>query len=621
MSLNPIRADAVHFGSVLGENTFEIPELQRPYAWQERQAEDFVNDVVKLLVAVRGKGDGSDGYVAEHLFGTVVVLTPKNVGERASVIDGQQRLTTVSITLGLLEHEMRRLAEQVEAAGGPQSAAIVSRLEDNARNINSKLWRQGVDANQPPVLRLLTSPEIRQTYEQILKGESLRNLPAAGARQPAILLVDAATIIRDKLIQHPEFFDGKDVVEKQRHLTWLMNAIFDQLLFVLISTPSNSAAYDLFEVLNARGEELNTLDLLKTWIMSSMADDPRRNAVYAKLKDLVEDPENQLEFLDDFFRARVFRSLGEYDPIPNALECRKSLFSEPEKMRTAGRADPASLQAVCDKIVTQIDLMSQWFPLWKKLDETTWPYDTVSPTGQQSLTSLVDVLGCKIASPLLLQAAANLESQEFEKLLHLVEKTFFRYKTVCSGPVGALEKVFYEIIRILDTNQSLDMENASRRLQSLLDQHANDSAFSNDLEEFVYQPGARARRLKYFLWQLDRYSANPAPAPLALDLDKFQIEHVAPRNPQSNRLTLANVDSIGNLCILTAQENQQLGNLDFDAKLQKINEWKGNGSYLTAKLSRKIFEEHTRWDENEVATRSKALKHQACQVFRVADDD
>jgi hypothetical protein len=374
-------------------------------------------------------------------------------------------------------------------------------------------------------------------------------------------------------------------------------------------------------VLNARGEELNTLDLLKTWIMSNLADDPRRNNVYAKLKDLVEDPENQLEFLDDFFRARVFRSLGEYDPIPNALECRKSLFGEPDKMRTAGRADPASLQAVCDKIVTQIDLMSEWFPIWKKLDETTWPYDDASSTGQQSLTSLIDVLGCKIASPLLLQAAANLDCQEFEKLLHLVEKTFFRYKTVCSGPVGALEKVFYDIIRVIDTNQALDMEIASTRLQSLLDQHANDSTFTNDLEEFLYQPGARARRLKYFLWQLDRYSANPAPAPLAMDLDKFQIEHVAPRNPQSNKLTLANVDSIGNLCILTAQENQQLGNHDFDAKLQKVNEWKEAGSYLTAKLSRKIFEEHTRWDENEVAARSKAIKHQACQVFRVADDD
>jgi hypothetical protein len=155
----------------------------------------------------------------------------------------------------------------------------------------------------------------------------------------------------------------------------------------------------------------------------------------------------------------------------------------------------------------------------------------------------------------------------------------------------------------------------------LLDQHASDSAFANDLEEFIYQSGARARRLKYFLWQLDRYSSTPAPAPLSLDLDKFQIEHVSPRNPQSNKLTLANVDSIGNLCILTAQENQQLGNLDFDAKLQLVNEWKKAGSFLTAKLSRKIFEDHTRWDENEVAARSKALKHQACQVFRVADDN
>jgi len=617
MSLNPIRADAVHFGSVLSENTFEIPELQRPYAWRERQAEDFVNDVVKLLIAVRGpNGDGVEGVTAEHLFGTIVVLTPSNLGERASVIDGQQRLTTVSVTLGLIEAEMRRLAEQVEAAGGPQAPAIVKRLEDSASKIHERLWRQGVDANQPATLRLLTSPEIRDTYDSILRGEPLRSLPQ-NRSAPSLLLVDAATIIHDKLVQHPEFYDGRDFVQKQRHLVWLMNAILDQLLFVLISTPSNAAAYDLFEVLNARGEPLNTLDLLKTWIMATMADDPRRNSVYAKLKNLVEDPDNQLEFLDDFFRARVFRSMGDYDPIPNALECRKSLFGEPNSFRHVSRPEPALLKAICDKIVEQVDLMSDWFPRWKKLAESIWPYDGISATGQESLISLVDVLGCKIVRPLLLQACARLSSDDFEALLHMVEKTFFRYKTVCSRPVGPLERAFYEIVIILDTNKALDLDVAADKLQSLLDQNANDSFFGISLDDFVYQSGARAKRLKYFLWMLDRYAATPAPAPLVLRLEEFQIEHVAPQNPAGGGRPVTNVDAIGNLCILTGDENRELSNLDFAEKLATVNDWKKANSFLTAKLSQKIFDDHTSWGENEINGRTKALKHQAYKVFRV----
>jgi hypothetical protein len=617
MSLNPIRADAVHFGSVLSENTFEIPELQRPYAWRERQAEDFVNDVVKLLIAVRGPdGDGVDGVTAEHLFGTIVVLTPTNLGERASVIDGQQRLTTVSVTLGLIEAEMCRLAEQVEAAGGPQAPAIVKRLEDSASKIHERLWRQGVDANQPATLRLLTSPEIRDTYDAILRGEPLRSLPQ-NRSAPSLLLVDAATIIQDKLVQHPEFYDGRDMVQKQRHLVWLMNAILDQLLFVLISTPSNAAAYDLFEVLNARGEPLNTLDLLKTWIMATMADDPRRNAVYAKLKNLVEDPENQLEFLDDFFRARVFRSMGDYDPIPNALECRKSLFGEPNSFRNVSRPEPSVLTSICDKIVEQVDLMSDWFPRWKKLVESIWPYEQISAIGQESLISLVDVLGCKIARPLLLQSCARLTSDDFGELLHMVEKTFFRYKTVCSRPAGPLERVFYEIVTIIDTNKSLDLDVAADKLQTLIDQNANDTFFGINLDEFTYQSGAKARRLKYFLWMLDRYSAMPAPAPIVLKLEDFEIEHVAPKNPSGGGRPVTNVDVIGNLCILTGDENRELSNLDFAEKLAIVNDWKKGNSFLTAKLSQKIFNDHTSWGETEINGRTKALKHHAYKVFRV----
>lgn len=623
MSLNPIKADAVHFVSVLSENTFEIPELQRPYAWRERQAEDFVNDILKLIIGVRGSGDGSGGVKGEHLFGTVVVLTPANIGDRASVIDGQQRLTTVSIALGLIEHEMRRLAEQVDAAGGPQAEALVKRLEIQASKIHERLWRQGADVNKPATLRLLTSPEIRETYEAILRGEHLRQLPPEGSRMPAVLLVDAARMIQDDLIQHPEFYDGCDFVEKQRHLSWLMDSILDQLLIVLISTPSNSAAYDLFEVLNARGEPLNTLDLLKTWIMATMAEDPRRNVVYGKLKDLVEDPDNQLDFLDDFFKARVFRSMGERDPIPNVLDCRKSLFGEPDNFRHSSSRDETTHQAICDKIVLQVDLMSAWFPKWKLLTESKWPYNALSPVGQQSLSSLLDILKCKIARPLLLQASANLEMGDFEVLLHMVEKTFFRYKTVCSKPAGPLERVFYEILRIIDTNKSIDLDLAADKLQELLDQNASDSSFSANLDEFQYSPGAIAQRIKYFLWLLDRYTANPAPAPLILELSSFEIEHVSPQNPANGGPPLSGVHTLGNLCILTQDENRQLSNREFSEKLQIVQDWKSGkpSAEITAKLSRKIFEDNLSWGEAEVLLRTKALKYQACRVFRVTDTE
>jgi len=116
---------------------------------------------------------------------------------------------------------------------------------------------------------------------------------------------------------------------------------------------------------------------------------------------------------------------------------------------------------------------------------------------------------------------------------------------------------------------------------------------------------------------LDRYAATPAPAPLVLRLEEFQIEHVAPQSPAGGGPPVTNVEAIGNLCILTGDENRELSNLDFAEKLATVNDWKKANSFLTAKLSQKIFDDHTSWGENEINGRTKALKHQACKVFRV----
>ena len=618
MTLNPVRANAEHFRGVLSETVFEVPELQRPYAWGKHQVRDYINDVEKLLVAVRGDGTGHGGMKLEHLFGTVVVLAPKNIGERAHVIDGQQRLTTVTTCLGLIENEMRRLSEQVEAAGGPQASGIVRILEENANIIRQRLWRQGVDVNQPATLRLRTSREIRDCYESILRGESLNNLPTPHSRQPAFRLVEAAKTMLDQLIRHPEFYEGREAVEKQRHLSWLMEVILDQLLFILVSTPAANAAYDLFTVLNTRGEPLNELDLLKTWIMSVMSEDPRRNQVYEIFSTLVDNPDKQLVFLDHYYRAVVFESYGDKTAIEIAERCRLKLF---------GYSDERDLDAARDKIVEQVSQMGAWYPIWQKITndgdfgDVKWPYSTPSIVGQQSLTSLVKILGCRIATPVLLQAAARLSAQDFERLLVMIELVFFRYKTICSRQVGPLEQVLYGLARVIDTNKSLEIERAEDDFQGLLDRLARDESFELLLDEFVYQPGAAANRIKYFLWTLDRYAAKPAPAPVALDLGEFSVEHVFPRNPQDGQGSIPDVDNLGNLCILTTEENSSLGNKPFHEKLSKVQEWKRENRLITAKLTRKIFDENQVWTGEEVADRSRFLKAQALRVFRIKESD
>jgi hypothetical protein len=213
----------------------------------------------------------------------------------------------------------------------------------------------------------------------------------------------------------------------------------------------------------------------------------------------------------------------------------------------------------------------------------------------------------------------RLDAGEFEQLLGVVERVFFRYKTICSRQIGPLEQIFYGLAEKIDTNKTLDIELARDEFQSLIDRLARNESFELGLDEFVYQPGATAKRIKYFLWTLDRYAARPAPAPVVLDLDQFSVEHVSPRNPQDDIPPIAEVDSLGNLCLLSRKENPALGNKPFDQKLLQVQMWKENGQIVTAKLTRKIFDENTTWTAEDVANRLRFLKAQALTVFRASE--
>ena len=98
VALQEIKAEATGFRELLRQfSGFSIPSLQRPYAWEENNVQDFIDDTVVLLGFLqehRGKEIG------EHLFGTVVTIGQHGLEQQ--IVDGQQRMTTVTLALALL---------------------------------------------------------------------------------------------------------------------------------------------------------------------------------------------------------------------------------------------------------------------------------------------------------------------------------------------------------------------------------------------------------------------------------------------------------------------------------------------------------------------------------------
>ncbi len=93
--LSPIEAHEHAIGEVLSDKyAFEIPSYQRPYAWEEEQARELLSDILAAM-------DNTDVSGGIYFLGSIVLIKTPN-DPNAKVIDGQQRLTTLTILLSAL---------------------------------------------------------------------------------------------------------------------------------------------------------------------------------------------------------------------------------------------------------------------------------------------------------------------------------------------------------------------------------------------------------------------------------------------------------------------------------------------------------------------------------------
>lgn len=608
-ALQPIRAEANHFLGFLANASIEVPRLQRPFAWGDEQIEDFVRDLNQLVQRL----GVDENHPTEHLLGTIVLIQPPTPGARAQVVDGQQRLTVVTLTLGLIQQEMIRLSEIVEKAGGPQAVEIVNQLEMEINAINALLWSPVF--GEEPSLKFKPSPEILKTYTSLISGGN--GEVNDEQRAPAKHIREIAAILNDSFICSETLYVGQESVSKMRHLGRLKKVILEKLLFVAVTTAANDTGYELFEVLNARGEPLQPIDLVKTWIMARLAG-------YGSAKEVLEteerirllsndDTKKQHLYLQSYFKAKTAQDLGRKDTKENSRRVRKVLFHDP----VLGPEFGLDEKTLPPRIISEVKLMSDWYEPYNKISQGLWPYSKFDGFGQSRLTHLIKTLKHDLPVPLLLQASQKVDADTFLSMVHTLEKTFFRYKTIVNGAPGKLDSIYNDHIRVLDSTGKLNISKFKSDMQHLLDNEASDEIFKIMIQQKLNYLVVGQPLIRYFLQMLDLYASNPKPEKRA-DPEAVHIEHIGPQRPKSGKKEIADEDihRLGNLCLLSDVENIELKNHPFAVKLQKVNEWRVKGSFISSKLTRDFFDNHTSWDSTLLAYRENDLINKAIRAFR-----
>ncbi|MDO4231938.1 MAG: DUF262 domain-containing protein [Lautropia sp.] len=115
MAISLFRAENNTFRKLIGNGlSYRIPRFQRDYSWTEDQWEDLWNDILTVLVADAGEG--------AHYMGYLVLQSSDD--KRFDVIDGQQRLTTLSLIVLAVLKQLQRLVD-----AGKEADANARRLE------------------------------------------------------------------------------------------------------------------------------------------------------------------------------------------------------------------------------------------------------------------------------------------------------------------------------------------------------------------------------------------------------------------------------------------------------------------------------------------------------------
>jgi hypothetical protein len=513
VALQEIKADALCFRELLKLfSGFSIPALQRPYAWRENNVQDFIADTRVLVEFLQ---EHRNNEIGEHLFGTIVTIGQSGLEQQ--IVDGQQRLTTVTLALAVLMDAYDQLLSKPNLVDEVKNDCLLAK-----RELQKVLFK---DDDKTP--RLNPSPTIRNTYTEILNGGSgLKNgekLPAADRLRAARSLIYRELIENTDIINRGLELAGRqkapgaagfliEPLDEFRHYNDIQIVLLERLKLVHVRTSSADASYDLFESLNTRGATLNVLDLVKVWMLARFAGSPADKDL-AKAWDRLGTVEEdiQINYLRDFFRARVYKNpstkdrLGKDSDLEFSKSVRHSLFKE------GAVGGPSTPEALNKYILEEVNLMADWQKSWNRLKsfETSpqqihpfSPIDKSNKTQMAHLSLLEYLLGSgtnlgnKQSIPLLLQSCNRLNRDEFDQVVGMLVRFFFRYLTIGKATPDAVSKVYDECSASVNNSRSKSLTWIAQKLDDAIDDHTSDAEFMHRMKSY----DVKGKKNKAALW-------------------------------------------------------------------------------------------------------------------------
>lgn len=532
-----------------GEKQNLIPLFQRPYSWKRSHWQTLWDDVMVQY-------DTDDR--SSHFMGTIVSIPARSVPVGVSkylIIDGQQRLTTISILL---------------------SAIRDSIVDQNTTDRIHEVYLTNKFRDTEDTLKFVPTQADRDRYRTIILD---RTIP-----DDQSLMVEAYKFFKHQLANATD--SNGDSVDPNNVLTTLEHA----LQVVMINLGDEDDPYLIFESLNFKGEPLTQADLVRNYTLMrfrhSISAGGEQERIY---REYWSPMENRL-------RGDLTEFLRHYAMKDGDNIYQRGIYSA-TKARLKNMSEP-------DEVESEIRRMNEFAQMYAgMLDPSLEP----NPAIQARLANIKE-LEVTTSYPLLLRLMharqlGHLAPEELECCLSLVESFVVR-RAVCAVPTNALNKLFLQWVRNFPEDQHAEW------LHNIMSAGAGGRRFPTDAEfADAFKNRAQYGRgaTRYILCRLEDSFAHKE----KVDLTSATIEHVLPQTLSEEWITALGDDAaathsrlrdtFGNLT-LTAY-NTELGNLSFGDKKARLKD-------THIELNRWILEQ-LKWTEDEIIVRAEKLSETA----------
>jgi uncharacterized protein with ParB-like and HNH nuclease domain len=559
--INLLDTRTTNFGDLIGNGKiYRVPPFQRDYSWNEENWEDLWQDILVL----RNIPDSS------HYMGALVLQTSRTSDKEFTIIDGQQRLITLSIIAIAVIEKIQKLVEQED-----QKEANQERQEI--------LKRTYLSDRDPRSLRYSSKIILNENNNDFYQS-NLINL-----RRP--LNIRALSKTNQLLWQAFQYFSNhleelEDVVCSGEKLAeFLTDTVAQQLLFIQINVEDELNAYTVFETLNARFVELTSTDLLKNYLFS----------LFQGPDDLQEAQRQWRRIVNTVQMERFPEFLRYYLSLRQTRVRRERLF------KTVREAVKNSQEAF--GLLDQLENYSSLFIALGNSNDDFW---RDAPENQPYIREL-ELFGVKQAYPALFTAYERFSSEDFTRLLKLICVLAFRYTVVSSLNPNELETLYNKVAISITDGEITNPRQVFNHLRSV---YVSDEKFLQDFSLLSISTKGRKKKLaRYILCKLEADASR-----INVNEDSFSIEHILPESPTNNwqqNFTDAQLEEmvyrIGNLTPLEPHLNRQVGNELYAVKREAYQQ-------SVYKLTQNVLAEE--WTPNTLTTRQKYLAQRAAHIWK-----